>query len=411
MVAIRRPFRLVLAAFGTIAIAMCAAPAHADTFGATELSYDAALLSQFNLVTLSTGASSYYSNPSTAANTNGRVIIGGSASFDNDHVCYNASTGACVGNATKAVDSTGQLFGAVTVFGNITNSYATLGRQTGGGDVAVQGTTTGFISGGNGKFNLEGSTSGLTLDTNSTTINTSQSTFQGTVNNANGTKTSPTPATPNVGVSAATVFPFSLTGITTEAKDLYSGLANLPGTPGVKADALPTSNSGAFTSGIDYTANGKSYGVVTTTLANFEAQGSSFTGVSNNSSNAATFVIITGSGGTLPTITTSDPNVIYDFVGASTLATGGVFDGSILAPFANLTQGSNAINGTVVVASMTQNADLYNTNAFTGDLSGLTNFTYNARVPEPTSLVLLGSGIAGLAWGRRKRRRQKFNDK
>jgi choice-of-anchor A domain-containing protein len=404
MVSSRRTVTRAIAVLGGIALALCAAPAHANTFGATELSYDNALLSQFNLVTLSTGSSSYNSNPSTAANTNGRVIIGGSANFGNDHVCYNASTGACVGNATSAIDSTGQLFGAVTVFGNV-SAYATLGRQTGGGDVAIKGDTTGFISGGNGKFSFGGQTSGLTLDTNSSTINVTTAATGGTINNANGTKTGPTPATPTV-LPLATVFPFSLSGITTEAKDLYSGLANLPGTPGVKADALPANYSGAFTSGVDYTgSNGKTYGVVTTTLANFAAEGSSFTGVTNNTSNAATFVIITGSSGTLPTVTTTDPHVIYDFVSASSLATSGVFDGTILAPLASLTQGSGAINGSVVVASITQNADLYNTNAFTGDLSGLTNFTYNARVPEPASIALFGSGLAGVAWLRRKRKK------
>jgi hypothetical protein len=387
---------------------MWAAPAQANTFGATELTYDNALLSQFNLVTLNTGSSSYYSNPSVAANTNGRVIIGGSANFGNDHVCYNASTGACVGNATSAIDSTGQLFGAVTVFGNV-SSYATLGRQTGGGDVAILGNTTGFISGGNGKFNFGGQTSGLTLDTNSSTINVTTAATGGTIYNANGGTSGPTPATPKV-LPLATVFPFSLTGITTEAKDLYSGLANLPGTPGVKADALPANYSGAFVSGVDYTgSNGKTYGVVTTTLANFAAEGSSFTGVSNNSSNAATFVIITGSSGTLPTVTNSDPNVIYDFVSASSLTVSSAFDGTILAPLASLTQSSSSgtINGSVIVASITQNADLYNGNAFTGDLSGLTNFTYNARVPEPASIALFSSGLAGVAWLRRRRKKER----
>jgi hypothetical protein len=305
------------------------------------------------------------------------------------------------------------------VFGNV-YSFATMGQQSGGGDVAIGGTTTGFISGGNGKFNFAGSTSGLTLDTNSSTINTTQSSFAGTVNNANGTKTSPTPATPNVNQSLANVFPFSMSGITTEATDLYSGLANLPGSPGVKADALPANYSGAFTSGVDYTASGSctvggktgqacNYGVVTSTLSQFEAEGSSFTGVKNNTSDAATFVIITGSGGTLPTITNADPNVIYDFVSASSLTVSGAFDGTILAPLASLTQSSSSgtINGSVIVASITQNADLYNGNAFTGDLSGLSNFTYNARVPEPASIALLGSGVAGIAWYRRQAKKRK----
>jgi hypothetical protein len=397
---------------------MCAVPARANIFTATELSNADALLSQFNLVTLSTGSSSYFSNVSTSNASpviGGRTIVGGNAYFGNDHVCNNGS-GVCVGNATKAIDSTGQLFGAVTVFGNV-YSFATMGQQNGGGDVSIKGDTTGFISGGNGKFNFGGQTSGLTLDTNSTTVNVTTAATGGTIYNANGGTSGPTPAKPNV-LPLTTVFPFSLSGITSEAKDLYSGLANLPGTPGVKADALPANYSGAFTSGVDYTAAGSctvggktgqacNYGVVTSTLSQFEAEGSGFTGVKNNASNAATFVIITGSGGTLPTITNADPNVIYDFVSASSLTVSSAFDGTILAPLASLTQSGSGgtINGSVIVASITQNADLYNGNAFTGDLSGLTNFTYNARVPEPASIALFSSGLAGVAWLRRKRKK------
>jgi choice-of-anchor A domain-containing protein len=169
---------------------------------------------------------------------------------------------------------------------------------------------------------------------------------------------------------------------------------------------LPSGQTGLFTAGTDYTANGKSYGVVTTTLANFVAEGTSFGGIKNGSSDAATFVIITGdaTGAVLPTLNYSDPKVIYDFVSSSSLTVNNTFNGTILAPLASFTTNAT-VNGTMIVNALNNLSALSDTNAFTGDLSGLTNFTYNARVPEPASIALLSSGVAGVAWLRRKRKK------
>ena len=430
MVLVGRRVRFAIAALGAVAIGTVTAPARANSFVATELSYDAALLSQFNVISLGNLTAT------GSAAVGGRELVGGNASFGTNTVC--TSTTAC-GNSSLAVTSSPTAvntattsssngnasatspatygYGALTVFGNISGSVAvgTTTAATGtvpagrGGDIDVKGSvgTGTFALNNAGGVNLGGTSTSGTTATNITEYRTTQATPPSGSGSSTGTNFNSS----NSGTSQSLLQVFApfanssavSANFQTPLQNLYSGLANLPGTPGVKADALPSGQSGIFTSGVDYTANGKSYGVVTASLATFEAEGSSFTGVANNSSDAATFVIITGSGGTLPTITNADPKVIYDFVSASSLTTGSTFDGTILAPLANLVQGSGTINGSVVVASLTQDASILNTNAFTGDLSGLTSFSYNARVPEPASIALLGSGFAGLAWFRRRR--------
>jgi choice-of-anchor A domain-containing protein len=408
--------------------AVGSSPALANTFAATELSYDAALLNQFNQIVI--GNLSLPSD-TTQLYTDGRIVAGSVttgtygvgncvASSCSGATTFGASSNPTAGTTTVSTSNPG--YGAFTVFGNVAGNIASASAGGGTTTINVQGNLTGSTDAnatGYGKAGgISGANTGATVNVGGTlsstaairdtpTFNTTQAsgTTAGTGRNSNV-------GTTNYSQTLAKVFPFGSeqTDFSTPLQNLYSGLANLPGTPGVKADALPSSQSGVFTSGVDYTgSNGKTYGVVTTTLANFSAEGSSFTGVANNSANAATFVIITGTGSNyvLPTITSADSKVIYDFVSASNLQLGGNFDGTILAPLANLVNGTGTVSGTVVVASMTQTQNLYAGSAFTGDLSGLTNFTYNARVPEPASLLLLGSGVSGVAWLRRRRRSRK----
>ena len=110
-----------------------------------------------------------------------------------------------------------------------------------------------------------------------------------------------------------------------------------------------------------------------------------------------------GAGKALPTLSTTNANVLYDFVDATELRFAGAWNASILAPLATITSMGGAINGSVVVASMTQSQSLNVGNVFNGDLSGLNTVSFR-RVPEPASLAMLAVGVAGAAAARRRRR-------
>ena len=95
--------------------------------------------------------------------------------------------------------------------------------------------------------------------------------------------------------------------------------------------------------------------------------------------------------------------IIFDFVDATTLKFAGNWNGSILAPLATITQQGGTINGSVVVASMTQSNALNDGGLFAGNLGGLAGLS--TSVPEPASLALLGAGVLAAGAAARRRRR------
>lgn len=381
-----QPATIILRLLGAV-LALAAtvtAPAQAATFGASELSYDNAVLTQFNLVNLR--------NFNTSNETEGRILVGGNATVNGStNVCFN---GGCGGNTTfgassgtaagaVAASASNRGYGALTVFGNVIGGYSVMN----GGDIDVGGTSNGTYNlNGKGAFDIVGSAAGTTVQAPAG-VATSQSTFAGTVQNANG-------VTPKVNQTVASVFPFSAsvtTNFTTPLTNLSKGIAALPGTPGVKKDALPAGNNVFLTSGADYTANGKTYGVVTTTLANLAAE-QNFGGVTNGAGDAATFVIVTGDGANylLPNLNNVDSKVLYVFVDAATLRFAGTWNESVLAPLATITQQGGVLNGSIVVAAITQTNELHQSGLFSGDLSGLSGLSYgSAAVPEPPSWVIV----------------------
>ncbi len=395
--------------------------AHASTFPATELSYDAALLSQFNLINLGNLTAA------TSQTIAGRALVGGNVTTGGtETVCTAVVTALGCGNTTMAVTSGTSAgvktatstssnstssppnygYGALTVFGSVTGSLTT----TGGGDFNVQGDLgAGTINlNQKGGLNYGGASQTGTAASGPTEV-------RRTANGAGGTLTNtPVTFTSEKADTLAQVFnPFGTAASLTNnfvnpMTDLSRGIANLPGTPGVTAQALPLNQTTLFTSNTAYSSSGGTtnpkYGVVTTTVDNLTD--GTFAGVANGTGNNSTFVIVTGqlgAGKALPTLATTNANVLYDFVDATELRFAGAWNASILAPLATITSMGGAINGSVVVASMTQSQSLNVGNVFNGDLSGLNTVSFR-RVPEPASLAMLAVGVAGAAAARRRRR-------
>ena len=419
------PSRVRVLAAASVSAVLALPAAHASTFTATDLSYDNALLSQFNLVSL--GNLTQAPGGTNYLTIQGRAIVGGNATFNT----YTSGTAVadpsvctvnCAGNA-RPVDSSGAALGALTVFGNVTTPGNINGTPTfvsvGSGDVSVRGTgaagttaITGNLvlntagNGAKGSLAVVGAVAGNNGSnvSNASAVRTSQASFAGgnyTTNSA-GQVTGNGPAA-QVNQAVASVFPFS-TAYQASVTSLAQGIANLPGTPGVKAQNLPSGNAAFFTANADYTAGGLSHGVVTTTLANLASQTGGW-GINDNG-NAATFVIVSGDGANyvLPNLNSyaGANSVIFDFVNATTLKFAGNWNGNILAPLATITQQGGAINGSVIVASIAQSNALNDGAIFSGNLGGLTGIS--TSVPEPASLLLLGTGLAAAAAIRRRRR-------
>ncbi len=386
-----RPSQLAaIALTGSLTVA---APASAARFTAAEIGYDSALLSNFNLVTLGT------LNATQSVSTEGRVLVEGALSISAFKTYGACSSIACAGNAATAVDPTGLNYGALTVFGNLQATAATLqagfnvtsaNRTANGNTAYINGTVAGTFQ-ANGTtattgadININGSGSGLTV--NVARKITTTSAYLGTTTGSTANRSFST-------ASAATVFPFSTTALTSEINHLAQGIANLPGTP----QTLPPQTNGMFTAAADWTSNGQTYGVITTTMATLAGQ-TNFTGI-NNGTNAATFVVVTGDGAnyTLPNLNSyaDAGKVIFEFVDATTLKFAGAWNGSILAPLATITTMGGAISGTVIVNAITQSQNITSANMFIGNLTGL--------VPEPASMTLFGLGTAAAVFVRRRR--------
>jgi choice-of-anchor A domain-containing protein len=89
-------------------------------------------------------------------------------------------------------------------------------------------------------------------------------------------------------------------------------------------------------------------------------------------------------------------SVLYNYYQATSLTVSGIgVQGSILAPLASVDFSSGQINGTLIAGSLSGTGESHYV-PFTGDLPS---------VPEPSSLLLMGSGVIGLAgsWLRRRR--------
>ncbi|MBW4090758.1 MAG: choice-of-anchor A family protein [Proteobacteria bacterium] len=328
-----------------LTLLLAATPARA-ALTASELTLDEAVLNQFNVVT--TG------DYSTSNDTEGRMAIGGNLTGSLNNVCFNG----CSGNTTPVGGTT---YGTLNVWGSV-NANVTMG----GGSAYIKGSRSGSL-------NLNG---GSTL----------QSSFP-----------------------FASPMPFA-TPLTDLASSIAADAQSDTGT--VAAGALVQNATPQITATkAAGTYGGKNYGFITISLANL-ATYVNFGGIVTSGFTSgvdAVFVVVTGAPGatsaTLPGMnaTNGDPNVIWDFVDATSLTFSGSWYGDILAPDATVTNKGD-LNGTVFAQSINQLSEIHNYNLPTDILSGLptTTVSQSSPVVEPSTLAVLFVGIFGLAFARRK---------
>lgn len=285
------------------------------------------------------------------------------------------------------LDSTSEVEGRTYVGGNLTGSsstYFTRGPQVAPSDYEAL-TVGGNVTGGDKNLNNGGSAViGGNLDAR---INLNGSGgMRYVAGNVNVPQNGPT-------VTGPVTIPDFQGTLTQLSVDLAGLSAN--------STATITSNRGIFTGMPD--SDG---------LAVFLIDGPAFfnsIGELDFKLNGATTVIV-NIAGTALTIAenflggigeTIAPYVLWNFVEATSITFGAEFFGSILAPYASITN-SNSLNGSVVAANFTQRGEVH-LPVFAGDLPEPSD--KRIEVPEPATALLLLPGVAGLLAVRRRMRR------
>jgi choice-of-anchor A domain-containing protein len=318
-------------------------------------------------------------------NSGGSAFVGGSNSGNLTSAGGSASLNVIGTNSGALSLAQG---GSVYVGSNSSNITA-----NGTATIGINGNTSGTVSlAGGSTLSLIGNNTG-TVQLNGGTLNYKGSGL-GNVTNINGGSVTQVPGlnltapTSTLG-SFASTFQTQLTALSTQLK-------------GVAANSLATSSSGAVT----FNAAPNSSGV-----AVFAVNTSLFSGASSVTLNldGATSVIINVNVDSCvvnvctfsPTANFLNPTgyaatVLWNFINATNLNFTTEFGGSILAPSATVNN-SVSIDGTVVAANDNTSTGELHSFAYTGAFPG-------TPAPEPASLALIGTGIAGLAAVRRKRK-------
>jgi choice-of-anchor A domain-containing protein len=337
--------------------------AHAGTLTASELSLDQASLADFNQVV-------FGSLTVNSSETEGRAAVGGGFSDTTANFCFKN----CAGNAPLTVSGSTYQFGGLNVYGSASGGNAL--NVEGGSNLYVGGALSGSavsLQNSGGSANVAGNTSAAVKGGN----------LYYAGNNTGSVEAGHTAAK----VSAAVAFP--LPGFTTTFEtpltDLSNALAALTADQTLTGNAL---NNATITATPAHTYAGKTYDVVDTTVAALNDQ--NFHGVN-----------VSGTG-SLPNLNefTGAADVLWNFTSAGSLSFEN-WAGSALAVGDAVANTAGNFDGTLVTASMTQDNELHDEDAFTGSLAFVPTSGGPPALPEPGPLALLASGFAALGVLRR----------
>lgn len=383
------------------------------------------------------GSGSFYLNPGAeAASDFAALSVSGASNGGGQFNIDNGGGVAVAGlnNATLSLNGGNSVFVGAGNSGNIsvTGGVATVAiagansgtvNVNGGGAVTINGANSGngvSVSGGTATIGINGNNSATVTANGGGTVS-----INGTSGNINGSGNTnvflPNSADQTGNINNATVQygPVSVTPPTNPLPNfgttLQTPLTDLSSQlNGQAANSSISSTNGTVTFNATPNASGQAVfdipaSVLTAGNTNIVLNGGTATTIIIN---VAASCVGTVCAISVPSSTNFNSllanyalDTLWNFYNATTLTLGGQFIGTVLAPDAAVSN-STTIDGDLIASSFSGSGELHNY-AFSGDLTfGSLSGSAQSVIAEPSSIALLGVGLAGLLVRRRRHPRR-----
>ncbi|HBK05550.1 MAG TPA: hypothetical protein DDZ81_06745 [Acetobacteraceae bacterium] len=313
----------------------------------------------------------------TTSNGSGNLTVVGA---NTGTLQLNSSGSVYVGGTTGGIGVNGTA--AVSINGSTTANV----NLNGGGTVALAGSNYGTISLNGGSVSYTGAKGNMNLNGGATATQVPSLSL--------------TPPASTLG-SFASVFQTQLTSLSTQLSGVAANSGVTASNGAIAFNAAPNTsgvavfdvNTSVFAPNSTVTIN---LDGATSVIINVNVDRCVQSNCSFSLPNSLNFNNPTGYAAT----------VLWNFVNATNLTFSNEFGGSILAPLAAVTNNA-PIDGTLVAASYSGNGELHS-HPYTGTFPSaqiISTGQGQVAAPEPASLAVIGSALAGLATLRRRRRK------